>query len=185
MQEKQKQLNPLSYEIKINNNNYLFTNTSIYIPQINDKIIGRVFYCGSEYYKLDLFNNSLHIAVLNILSFKNATKKMRPKIEMNDILICNIEEIGELEIIVSCNNEYLGILPLFKLNNEIKEEEINGFLLQIKPSKCKQLYFSNTLIEISKEFNYEIYIGLNGIIWINCNKRDIKKIGNYILSPYF
>ncbi|KAF7685623.1 Exosome complex component rrp40 [Cucumispora dikerogammari] len=175
--------NLTTHKIYISQNPYTLTTTSIYTPVLHDTIICRIFYCSGSYYKLDLFACSTHTAVLNVMSFNNTvSKRSRPKLNLNDIVICRVVTVSEIDLLVTCEGEGLGPLPVFDYSNNIKEKITNaGFILQSTPYKCKLLYLTDTLINISKNYNYEICIGLNGVIWINCNVKDIKGIGRLLL----
>ena len=73
------------------------------LPRLGDVVIGRLFYRSADYYKLCLRNFT---GVLPSLAFKNATKRFKPELDVNDYVLAKIVKIGS-ECLLSCVEEVL------------------------------------------------------------------------------
>lgn len=163
--------------IELNGKSINFSKQSLYNPVIGDTVIGKVIFVGNEFYKINLFNFSTNAGILPILSFKNATKRNRPNLNANDVIIAKVVSI-DFDILLSCEENFLGVLPI----SSQKTENEGKVLMQIFPYKCKMLYFTDILEKIGKDYEFEILIGLNGVIWLNSEKGAIKKIGEKLFE---
>lgn len=133
---------------KIENLYFLYNKCGLYEPSVDDLVIGKVFYKSSDYYKLDF--NSV-IGVLGSLSFKNATKRFKPELEIGDHVIGRVTKLGD-EILVSCNESGLG--------------KLDGDVFKIEQWKIRKLFVVDFLKNLGKRYKFNCALGLNGRIWI-------------------
>lgn len=138
---------------------FVETKTNRYTPAIGDIIIGKIFYKCADYYKLDL---KQWIGVLPSLAFKNATKRFKPELEINDYVLAKITNIGT-ECLLTCIDEGLG--------------KLEGYTIDIQHWKAKKLNMCSFIKEIGKLYKFKCALGLNGRVWISsdnlCSIRDV------------
>lgn len=144
---------------------FLDSNTGRYSPSIGDLVLGRVFYRSAEYYKLDLKHL---VGVLPSLAFRNATKRFKPELDVNEYVLAKITKLGS-ECLLSCVEEGLG--------------KLQGYVLDIEAWKAEKLSTGTFLKEVGERYAFKCAIGLNGRIWIE--GEDIittKDVANHMKS---
>ncbi|KAK6465534.1 exosome complex exonuclease RRP40 [Scheffersomyces coipomensis] len=146
---------------------YIESNSSRYIPQTNDYVIGVITgVIGGESYKVSLqdFSNPV---ILSMMAFPNATKKNRPNLQNGQIVYARVSNAGnEIETELECIDPTTGKDGGFGLLDE------SGFLFNVKSlNYTRELLFNpnSTILEkLSSRCKFEIAIGINGKIWIKC-----------------
>ncbi|KAL1497243.1 hypothetical protein ABEB36_008236 [Hypothenemus hampei] len=139
-----------------------------YVPKRGDLVVGIITKKSGDVLKVDI--GSAELANLSTLAFEGATKKMKPEVEIGDIVYAKLlNAYKDMEPELVCVDQYYKAGPLGVLTND-------GFLINVN---LKLVYFllnvSNPLLgTLTKKFPYEIVIGLNGKVWMKANKaKDI------------
>lgn len=127
---------------------FIMSKTKIYTPKKYDIVIGRIIFTSQDYYKVDLDSC---IGILPALSFMNATKKNRPDLDKDDIVLCQIDRVNDEEPLLTCKKEGLG--PIDEC-------------FAVETWKIRLFYFNNFLSSVSKHKNFKIALGINGYVWI-------------------
>lgn len=127
---------------------FIMSKTKIYTPKKYDIVIGRIIFTSQDYYKVDLDSC---VGILPALSFMNATKKNRPDLEKEDVVLCQIDKVNDGEPLLTCKKEGLG--PIDEC-------------FPVDTWKIRLFYFNNFLSTISKNRNFKIALGINGYVWI-------------------
>nr|CAI5848883.1 unnamed protein product [Callosobruchus analis] len=135
-----------------------------YIPKKGDLVVGIVVKKSGDTLKVDI--GAAEFASLSMLAFEGATKKQKPDVQVGDCVYAKLLNAHrEMEPELVCIDSYykagkLGILP-----NQ-------GFLLNISLSLTQSLLdIENPLLRsIGKKIPYEMALGVNGKVWINCKK---------------
>ncbi|MCZ6914006.1 MAG: hypothetical protein O7C59_05805, partial [Rickettsia endosymbiont of Ixodes persulcatus] len=138
---------------------FVNSKTKRYTPFVDDIVIGKVFYRCADYYKLDLKHC---IGTLPSLAFKNATKRFKPELEINDYVLARITKVGS-ECLLSCVDQGMG--------------KVEGYIMEVEQWKVRKLYLCSFLRDICKKHKFSCALGLNGRVWIYSEKlvtiRDI------------
>jgi exosome complex component RRP40 len=151
---------------RIENTLFIKSKTKAYFPNKFDIVIGRVIFNSQDYYKVDLGSCT---GILPSLSFMNATKKYRPDLEKDDLVMCQIERVENGDPLLTCKKESLG-----------KIEEC----FPVESWKIRLFYFDNFLNESSKKKNFSIALGMNGYVWIDGTAEDKREILQLIEEQY-
>ncbi|KAM0680336.1 exosome non-catalytic core subunit rrp40 [Glugoides intestinalis] len=133
---------------KINDLYFIMSKTKIYIPKKYDIVIGRIFYSSQDYYKVDLGSCT---GILPALAFQNATKKNKPDLDKEDIVLCQVDRVECGDVLLSCKKSGLGAV------NEC---------FPVESWKIRLLYFNRFLQNISQNRTFKIALGMNGFVWI-------------------
>ncbi|KCZ79217.1 hypothetical protein H312_03391 [Anncaliia algerae PRA339] len=139
----------------------MLSTRGIYYPQIHDLIICRIFYKCSDFYKCDING---HIGLLPALSFKDASKRNKPELEVGDYVIGKVVKICS-EVLITCNDNNLG--------------KIEGYLDSFSLPQIKRLYLGE-INEIGKRFKCDMWIGLNGKICCSGDPLVVNEVFKYI-----
>ncbi|CAG9763233.1 unnamed protein product [Ceutorhynchus assimilis] len=142
-----------------------------YIPKKGDLVIGIVTKKSGDIVRVDI--GSAETASLSVFSFEGATKKMRPDLNIGDIVYAKLLTAHkDMEPELVCIDQYFRAGRLGILSND-------GFLV------CLNLNLAETLLNaenpllrtLGKKFPYEIVIGVNGRAWIKANQaKDVLTI---------
>lgn len=146
---------------------FIKSKTQRYVPRMHDIVIGKIFYVHPDYYKVDL---GRYVGILPALSFPNATKRNKPELIKNDLVLCRVLEINnelDREALLTCTSIGMG-----------KIEEA----FEIEPWKVRLLYFDLKLKKI--QLNFRIALAMNGLVYIEANEEDKKEILNKINNFY-
>lgn len=127
---------------------FVMSKTNIYVPTKYDIVIGRIFYTSQDYYKVDLGSCT---GTLPALSFVNATKRNKPELERDNIVLCQVERVVDGGPLLSCKKEGLGLIDE---------------CFRVDPWKIRLFYFNGFLQKISKERSFKIALAINGFVWI-------------------
>lgn len=159
--------------IKMPNVYWIEGNRNRYIPQKGDLVVGVVVKKSGNTLKVDI--GSAEHAALSMLSFEGATKKQKPDVQVGDVIYAKLLNAHrEMESELVCIDSYYKAGPLGLLSND-------GFLMNISLTLThKLLDIQNPLLRtLGKKFCYEIVVGVNGKMWINCNKtKDVLNLMN-------
>lgn len=101
-----------------------------------------------------------------MLAFEGATKKQKPDVNVGDCVYAKLLNAHrEMEPELVCIDSYFKAGKLGILSND-------GFIMDISISLAHSLLkIENPLLRIlGKKFPYEIALGVNGKVWINCKK---------------
>lgn len=147
---------------KIEDLYFIMSKTKIYIPKKYDIVIGRIMYSCPDYYKVDLKSC---VGVLPSLAFLNATKRNRPELEKENIVLCQVERVSSGDVLLSCKKEGLGLIDE---------------CFPVESWKIRLFYFNNFLQKLSKNKTFKIALGINGFVWIDGDVETKKEILNEI-----
>ena len=157
--------------LKIENTFFIFSKTLYYVPEKGDIVIGRIFSVNQDYYRVNIGSEDLkipqHTGILPVLSFENATKRNKPELFVNDLVMCKIVDVKECEVLLSCQEKELG-----KIENAFKLDKWKILLLHFMDIR-KEI---NTFYKIEKSF--KISLGMNG--YINLEGKEYEEIKNAI-----
>ncbi|XP_065213845.1 exosome complex component RRP40 [Planococcus citri] len=134
-----------------------------YIPQRDELVIGIVTAKQGDYFRVDI--GSSELAVLSYQAFEGATKKLRTKVEIGDIiygrlLTANRDMEPELVCINSKGkSDVMGVLPL------------DGYLFQCSIDLVRKLLHPNCPFDkLGEALQFEYAIGMNGRIYIRSHQ---------------
>lgn len=168
---------------------FLLPISNIYHPQVNDIVLVKAVNVTGDFIRCQIINNeietkrgALYCHLLS-LSFYNVTKRNKPKIQPNELILVRIIRIKEDFILVSAKEEWLGQIDklidkyenIEKLNNENlnnhsvipnqikekKEEQKVKHLFFLSPMAAMNIFMSG--LEISDTL---VAIGMNGAVLI-------------------
>ncbi|TBU16864.1 RNA-binding protein [Ordospora colligata] len=147
---------------------FVLSKTNRYQPCIDDIVIGKVTFVNQDTYKVDLNGIS---AVLPALSFCNTTKRNKPEISKGDYVLCKIVKTG-VEPLLTCVGDGFG--------------KLSDIVVPLEPWRIRQLYMDDTLSRIGKKFKFRIALGLNGMLWIDCERpTDTREIIHLINTSQY
>lgn len=158
------------------NNVANYTNSSIsegniYIPNINDFVLGTIISKNFEYYKINIGTYSC--ALLGTTDFNGATKKTKPNLKIGDIVFAKVIN----------TNKYNS--PILTCSSKDSKDWTSGECFFGSVSKgylfCYNLrynyillYYSKGLLELLKaSIDFEHNFGYNGFVWINAKSVTI------------
>lgn len=136
---------------------FIRSKTNKYVPTRHDIVMGRIIYTSNDYYRVDLGG---YAATLPCLSFLNATKKNRPVLEKNELVLCQLVRTDG-DLVLSCAKEGLG-----------RVDEI----FPMEPWKVRMLYFSGHLARLGSRMNFKIAMAMNGFVWIEAAPRTRQEV---------
>lgn len=142
-----------------------------YIPKKGDFVVGVVTKKSGDTLRVDV--GGAELANLSMLAFEGATKKMKPDVNVGDVVYARVLNAHqEMEPELVCVDQYYKAGRLGVLSNE-------GFLVNLSLSLVYSLLnVENPLLRtLAKKFPYEVVIGVNGKVWVNANSaRDVLNI---------
>ncbi|QLG73673.1 hypothetical protein HG535_0F01840 [Zygotorulaspora mrakii] len=137
-----------------------------YVPSVGDLVIGIIVGQYSDNYKVSLSNFSSSVS-LSYMAFPNATKKNKPTLKVGDLVYARVRFAEkELESEIECVDSTTGQDGGFGLLD-------GGMLAEIKLAYARSLMFDEKfplLPLLAKFVQFEVAIGINGIIWIKCEE---------------
>lgn len=88
----------------------------------------------SDYFKCKLLNSNLTVNLLG-LSFYNVTKRNKPKVKVNELILARIVRIDGEFVLVSCKEEWLGqvdkLIDKYEINNEnMNKDSLDSVVLE-------------------------------------------------------
>lgn len=143
--------------------------SNYYFPKVGDLVIGKIKNKYAFSYDLDI--GAYSIATLDALEFDGATKKNKPNLEVNMIVYCRIKSVDKFS-----RPELSCISPLHKKSWTSGESYFGhmtgGFLIEASKKliaylQTKKCYLLSQLGQI---FAFEIIVGFNGKVWVDCKK---------------
>lgn len=150
-----------------------------YIPSRGENIIGLVTHKLGDIFRVDI--GSSCPATLSYLSFENATKKNRPKVEIGDVvyakmLVASKDMEPELVCVDSHGKKNrLGVLE-------------DGFVFKCSLNLIRKVLSPQCMLidSIKNEWPFELAAGMNGKIWIKAKTmRETVAVGNAILASEY
>ncbi|KAL1239625.1 Exosome complex component RRP40 [Trichinella pseudospiralis] len=113
-----------------------------------------------DYWKVEI--GAWKTAIIHYLSFENATKRLRPLVNIGDVIYGRLKHDIEPELV--CKDEMgkandFGILPG------------DGMMLKMPPAYARRLLGrkKQVLLAVGKEVPCELTIGMNGWVWIRAS----------------
>ncbi|KAL3320917.1 Exosome component 3 [Cichlidogyrus casuarinus] len=161
---------------------------------IGDKVIGIVQKKTGEQFFVNIGCGSL--ATLHYLAFEGSSKKTKPDVKVGDVLYASVRSGDiDMEVELQCIDEngkskdfgVVGRLEPGVVGNSGSTQ--GGLLLTCSRQTVMKLLDKQRfplLEKLSETYSYEVYLGVNGAIWLNCKSpKDIQIIANaIILSQY-
>lgn len=135
--------------------------TNAYSPKKFDIVIGKVVNNSQDYYRIDLGSCT---GILPALSFMNASKRNKPDLEKDDLVMCQIDRVVDGEPLLTCKSEDLG-----------KIDEC----FAVDSWKIRLFYFNDFIKKISVDKTFKISLAINGFVLIDGTpevKREILKL---------
>ena len=127
---------------------FIRSKTSCYTPRVHDIVVGRILHVSADFYKVDLEGR---MATLPALAFPNATKKNRPFLARDDLVLARISRTAG-DLFLACDSPGLG-----------KIDEAHP----IEPWKVRLLYFSPLLGELGGRMDFQVALAINGFVWLD------------------
>ncbi|MES1922968.1 Exosome component 3, partial [Bonamia ostreae] len=149
------------------NSIWIDSKEKIYTPRKGDVVVGIITKTKLSQYVLDI--NAARHGLLPCLSFRGASKRFKPNLDIGDAVYCKVslaDKFLEAELTCiseSCKKEWSTGEAYFT-NLE------GGNLLALTPSLSRKLMSSEkkfALDFMGKYVPYELAIGLNGYVWVN------------------
>lgn len=153
-----------------------------YQPRQGDLVIAQVRGSAAEYYHCSLSPHGGHQAILHSLSFEGATKKTRPKLEINDLVYAKVifaPANANMEIELSCVNpqtgkaEVDGLGPLTSGTGGMVFDVSVGLAERIMRRDAAGVEF---LGELGARLTggFELITGRNGKVWVDCGEGNVR-----------
>lgn len=145
---------------------YIEYNSRRYTPAVGDFVIGVITGQFSDSYKVSLSSFSSSVT-LSYMAFPNASKKNKPTLKIGDLVyarVCAAEK--ELEAEIECLDSTTGKDAGFGLLE-------GGMIADVSLGLARQMLFDQNfpLMKILSSFTqFEIAIGVNGKVWLKCDK---------------
>nr|CAD7205474.1 unnamed protein product [Timema douglasi] len=148
-----------------------------YIPSRGETVVGVVTNKSGEVFRVDI--GSSDQASLSYLAFEGATKKLRPDVNVGDIVFARlITASKDMEPELVCVDSYGKAGKLGILSPE-------GFIFSCSLNLVRKILRQNCpLLKIlGHEIPHEIAIGMNGKVWVKArNVRATLAVGHAILA---
>lgn len=148
--------------------------SSNYIPQINDLVIGTIIHKSNENYRISLGSQCTYNAVMSYYSFPGSSKRNHPNLHVGSLVYCIVNDIhiqnNDTTIVLSCISSYIqqrdyvsGDNIFGELHRGISFNVSQQLVYTLLQPQCYIL----TIIDNMLHIQYEICIGMNGVVWIN------------------
>lgn len=140
------------------------SNEKRYSPKRGDFVVGIVIKKAGDMLKVDI-GTSEH-ASLSMMSFEGATKKQKVDVNVGDAVFARVHNAcKEMEPELTCVDAFFKAGKLGLLSNE-------GFLFNTSVKMAQKLLNIEypLLWTLGKKYPFEIAVGLNGKIWLRCNR---------------
>jgi exosome complex component RRP40 len=153
-----------------------------YSPKEEDVVIGIIVQKSSEFVKVDI--NTYSYAILNTKDFEGATKKLKPIINLGDVVFARVSKVNKFDApVLSCVSEYGGNKSwssgesFFGILN-------GGNLFDFPKIYAWDFYKGNyALSRLNDVANFEIVFGMNGKMWIKSDSlENISNIYEILMS---
>jgi len=134
-----------------------------YIPKKGDLVVGIVTKKSGDTLKVDI--GSAESALLPMLGFEGATKKVKPDVIVGDVVYAKVLNAHkEMEPELVCVDQYFKAGRLGVLSND-------GFLVNLGQKLIQMLLnVENPLLRtFGRKFPFEIVVGVNGKVWVKAN----------------
>lgn len=142
-----------------------------YSPKEEDVVLGVIVQKSSEFVKVDI--NSYSYAILNTKDFEGATKKLKPIINLGDVIFARISKVNKFDApVLSCVSEYAGNKSW--ASGESFFGILNGGNIYDFPKiYAWDFYKENFALErLYDVANFEIVFGMNGKMWIKSESSE-------------
>lgn len=143
--------------------------SNYYYPKVGDLVIGKITSKFAFSYDVDI--NAYNDATLDALEFDGATRRNKPNLDSNMLVYCRVKAVDHFsKPVLSC------ISPIHKKAWTTGESYFGqlkgGYMCEaskklLKYLQSKKCYLLNQLGEL---FEFEIIVGFNGRVWVNCKK---------------
>ncbi|XP_022313052.2 exosome complex component RRP40-like [Crassostrea virginica] len=134
-----------------------------YVAQKGDTVIGIVTAKAGDVFRVDVGANEL--ATLSYLAFESATKRNRPDVKAGDLVYCKFlvaNKDMEPELVCIDGSGKSGGLGVIGRDG--------GMLIQVPINSIQKLLSPECVLfkTLGKSLKYEVAVGMNGRIWIQC-----------------
>ncbi|OAP54256.1 hypothetical protein AYL99_11357 [Fonsecaea erecta] len=147
-----------------------------YIPKAGDLVIAQVRISTADFFQVYI-NAYSPQAFLPQLAFEGASKKTRPQLKTNDLVYAKVVSAQKnMEIELSCVNPSTGKAEpdgLGPLNG--------GMVFDVSPGLAERLLKKQSVVALEElgsrlPGGFEIAVGKNGKVWVDCPGADVKGI---------
>jgi exosome complex RNA-binding protein Rrp4 len=152
-----------------------------YSPKEEDVVLGIIVQKSSEFVKVDISTYS-H-AILNTKDFEGATKKLKPIINLGDIIFARVSKVNKFDApVLSClsehgNKSWASGESFFGILNG---GNVYDFPKIYSWDFYKDNYALSRLYDVA---NFEIVFGMNGKMWIKSDTAEnVSNIYEILLS---
>jgi exosome complex RNA-binding protein Rrp4 len=142
-----------------------------YSPKEEDVVIGIIVQKTSEFVKVDI--NTYSYAILNTKDFEGATKKLKPIINLGDLVFARVSKINKFDSpVLSCVSEYAGNKSW--ASGESFFGILNGGNVYDFPKNYVWDFYKGNyaLQRLNDVANFEIVFGMNGKMWIKSDSSE-------------
>lgn len=151
---------------------------------MNDIVLVRAVQITSDFIKCSFeLNNSQNqnsMCFLLSLSFYNTTKRNRPKIVNNQIILARIIKINE-SILLTCAEEWLGPVDLL-IEKYLQSTSISSDcvlnMVNVMPLVCLNIFMTGI------ESDLLILVGMNGFVAVYGECREVNRVSREIKRIY-
>jgi exosome complex component RRP40 len=155
---------------------YITAPDARYVPRIGDLVIAQVQRSSMDFFHLSICPHTPQ-AVLPQLAFEGASKKTRPQLKPNDLVYARVLSANKnMEVELSCVNPSTG-----KSEPEGLGPINGGMVFEISTGLAARLLGSQSVVvleELGEKLpgGFEIAVGKNGKVWVDCPESGIKGI---------
>lgn len=147
-----------------------------YTPKAGDLVIAQVRASTMDFFHLYINPHSPQ-AILPQLAFEGATKKTRPQLKANDLVYAKVVVAQKnMEIELSCVNPSTG-----KAEPDGLGPLTGGMVFDVSPGLADRLLKKQAVMALDElgsklQGGFEIAVGRNGKVWVNCPDAGVKGI---------
>eukprot|EP00924_Labyrinthula_sp_SR-Ha-C_P007211 snap_masked-scaffold_8-processed-gene-12.41-mRNA-1 protein AED:0.58 eAED:0.58 QI:0/-1/0/1/-1/1/1/0/249 len=160
----------------------LRTSKRKYFPHLKDLVLGTIYSKSSQSYSINI--NSYTDGTLSSLAFDGATKRSKPALKVGDLVYCRVEDI-EFECKLTCEAPE-GMIKKDWASGEALFGELKGgtvFEVGVGLSEWFLGKGENILAKVGEKINFEIVVGMNGLIWMKAdNEKEMIVLRNVLLN---
>ncbi|EXJ86179.1 hypothetical protein A1O1_06549 [Capronia coronata CBS 617.96] len=147
-----------------------------YISKPGDLVIAQFRASSTDFFHLYINPHSPQ-AILPQLAFEGATKKTRPQLKTNDLVYAKVVSAQKnMEIELSCVNPSTG-----KSEPDGLGPLSGGMVFDVSPGLADRLLKKQNVLAMDElgarlQGGFEIAVGRNGKVWVDCPEAGIKGI---------
>lgn len=155
---------------------YVTAPNARYVPRKGDLVIAQVQRSSMDFFHLSICPHTPQ-AILPQLAFEGASKKTRPQLKPNDLVYAKIVSANKnMEVELTCVNPSTG-----KSEPEGLGPITGGMVFDISIGLAARLLSSQPVVALEElggkiMGGFEIAVGKNGKIWVDCPETGVKGI---------